>query len=126
MHIVGTNTGNGVRLITMHINQSLKAVLFATVKQPINWAFLINLAMIFIKIIQEIVPNHLFRLPLATQCISNEFQVFIQHVRTINSFNKLYKQTDNIILKVFIVTNRDNVILIRSETYLLASHSPPA
>ena len=77
MHIIGTDTGNGVRLIAVHINQSLKAVLFATVKQPINWAFLINLAMIFIKIIQEIIPNYIFRLTFAAQCVGNESQVFI-------------------------------------------------
>ena len=119
MHIIGTDTGNGVWLIAVHINQSLKAVLLATVKQPVDRAFLINLAMIFIKIIQEIIPNYIFRLTFAAQCIGNESQVFIQCIFTVNSFHKFHKQTNNIILEVFIVANRDNVILISSKRSIL-------
>ena len=76
--------------------------------------------MVRIKLTQEILPNYIFRLTFAAQSIGNEFQVFIQRVRTVNSFHKLYKQTDNIILEVFIITNRDNIILIRSKRSILA------
>ena len=120
MHIISTNTGNGVRLIAVHINQSLKAVLFATVKQPVNRAFLINLAMVRIKVAQEVIPNHIFRLTFAAQSIRNEFQVFVQSICTINGFHELHEQTNNIILEVFIVANWDNVILIRSKGSILA------
>jgi len=120
MHIIGTNTGNGVRLIAVHINQSLKAIFLTTVKQPVNGTFLINLAMVRIELIQEVIPNHILRLTLAAQSVSNEFQVFIQCICTVNSFHKFHEQTDNIILKVFIIANRDNVILIRSKRSILA------
>ena len=73
MHIIGTDTGNGVRLIAVHINQSLKAVLLATVKQPVDRAFLINLAMVRIELIQKIIPNYIFWLTFASQCIGNEY-----------------------------------------------------
>ena len=115
MHIIGTNTGNCVWLITVHIDQSLKAVFLTTVKQPVNRAFLINLAMVRIEITQEIIPNHILRLTFATQSVGNKLQVFIQRICTVNGFHKRYKQTDNIILKIFVITNRDNVILIRRE-----------
>ena len=120
MHIVGANTSNGVRLIAVHINQSLKAILFAAVKQPVNRTFLINLAMVRIEITQEIIPNYILRLTFTAEGIRNEFQVFIQRVCTVNSFHKLHEQTNNIILKVFIIANRDNVILIRSKRSILA------
>ena len=113
MHIIGTDTGNGVWLISMHIDQRLEPILLAAIKQPINRAFLINLAMLFIKIIQEIIPNYIFRLTLATQCIGNEFQVFIQCLCTVNRFHEFHEQTNNIILKIFIIANRDNVVGIR-------------
>ena len=120
MHIIGTDTGNGVWLITVHIDQRLEAILFATVKQPVDRAFLINLAMIFIKIIQEIISNYIFRLTFSAQRICDEFQVFIQFFCTISCFHELHEQTNNIILEVFIVANRDNVILISSKRSVLA------
>ena len=91
MHIISTDTSNSVRLIAVHINQSLKTILLATVKQPINRAFLINLAMVLIKIVQEIIPNYIFRLAFAAQCIRNELQVFIQCICTIDGFHELHE-----------------------------------
>ena len=120
MHIVGTNTSNGIRLIAVHIDQRLKAVLFAAVKQPVNRAFLINLAVVRVEVAQEVIPNYIFRLTLATKGIRNEFQIFVQCICTVNSFHKFHEQTDNIILKVFIVANRNDVILIRSKRSVLA------
>ena len=120
MHIVGTDTGNGVRLIAVHIDQRLEAVLFSTVKQPVNRAFLINLAVVGVEVAQEVIPNHVLRLPLAVEGIRNEFQIFVQRICAVDGFHKLHEQTDNIILEVFIVADGDNVILIRSERSILA------
>ena len=120
MHIIGTNTSNGVQLITVHIDQSLKAILLAAVKQPVDRAFLINLAVVGVEVAQEVIPNHILRLTLTAEGIRNEFQVFVQCICAVNGFHKLHEQTDNIILKVFIIANRDNVILIRNERSILA------
>ena len=115
MYIIGTNTSNGVRLIAVHINQSLKAILLAAVKQPVNRTFLINFAMVRIEATQKIIPNHILRLTFAAQRISNEFQIFVQCIFTVNRFYELHKQTNNIILEVFIVANWYNVIFIHSK-----------
>ena len=120
MHIVGTDTGNGVRLIAVHIDQRLEAVLFSTVKQPVNRAFLINLAVVGVEVAQEVIPNHVLRLPLATEGIRNEFQIFVQRICAVDGFHQLHEQTDNIILEIFIIANRDNVILIRSKRNIFA------
>ncbi len=120
MHIIGTDTGNGVRLIAVHIDQCLEAVLFTAVKQPVDRTFLVNLAMVGIKIIQEVIANHILRLTFSAQCIGNEIQVFVQCLCTIDCFHKLYEQTDNIILKIFIIANRDDVVLISRERRILA------
>ena len=120
MHIIGTDTGNGVWLIAVHINQCLEAVLLAAVKQPVNRTFLVNFTMVCIEIVEEVIANHILRLTFSAQCIGNEFQVFIQYLCTVDCFHKLYEQTDNIILEIFIVTNRDDVILVGGERRILA------
>ena len=76
--------------------------------------------MVRIEATQKIIPNHILRLTFAAQRISNEFQIFVQCIFTVNRFYELHKQTNNIILEVFIVANWDNVILIRSERIVLA------
>ena len=72
MHIIGTDTSNGVRLIAVHINQSLKTVLLAAVKQPVNRTFLVNFAVVGVEVIQEVVSDDLSRLTLAAQRIGDE------------------------------------------------------
>ena len=76
--------------------------------------------MVCIEIVEEVIANHILRLTFSAQCIGNEFQVFIQCLCTINCFHKLYEQTDNIIFEIFIVANRDNVILIGGEGLIFA------
>lgn len=50
VNIVGTDMGNGVRLIAVQINQTLEPVLFAGIEQPVDGPLLINLAVFGIKI----------------------------------------------------------------------------
>ena len=76
--------------------------------------------MVGVEVAQEVIPNHILRLTFATQSVGNKLQVFIQSICTVNGFHELYKQTNHIILEVFIVANRDNVILIRSKRSILA------
>ena len=110
MHIIGTDTGNGVRLIAVHINQALEAVLLAAVKQPVYRAFLINLAVVGVEVIQEVIPNHILRLTLAAQCIGNEFQVFVQRILTIHYFYELHKTTDDVIFKILVIADIQSAI----------------
>ena len=47
-----------IRLIPVHIDQSLKSILFTAIKQPVDWTLLINFQMICIKIFQEIITDY--------------------------------------------------------------------
>src|SRR5699024_10631498 len=75
MHIVSADAGNGIRLIAVHIDERLETVLFAAVKQPVNRALLINLAVVGIEIIQEIIADDLSRLTFSTQSISDKLEI---------------------------------------------------
>lgn len=59
MHIVGADTGNGIQLIAVHINERLETILFAAVEQSVNRAFLVNLAMVGIEVTEEIIADAL-------------------------------------------------------------------
>ena len=117
MHIVGTDTGNGVFSVAMHIDQRFEAVLLAAVKQPVNGAFLINLAMVSVK---EIVPNDLLGRTLAAQRIGDKFQIFVQCVLAVDRFHELHEPTDNIIFEILIITDRDDVVAARDDGLVLA------
>ncbi len=59
-HIIRANTSNGIRLVTVHIDERLEAALFAAVEQPVDGTFLINLAVVGIEVIEKISANDLF------------------------------------------------------------------
>ena len=83
--------------------------------------------MVRIEIINEVIPDNLTRRTFATECIGDKAQVLFQCFFTESLLNKLHKTTYDIILKIFIITNRDDGVLVRLECrYLDASHVPPA
>src|SRR5699024_2754289 len=91
---------------------ALPIFLLTTIKKPIDWTFLISFAMFLIKFIEEIISDDFFWMPFTTKSISNKFQIFLQRIFTINYFYKIYKTINNIIIKILIITNRDNTIFI--------------
>lgn len=58
MQIFNTEITYGIGVPTVHIYQNLAPILLTTIKQPVNWAFLVNLDMILDEIILEIIANH--------------------------------------------------------------------
>ena len=53
VEVVHAEIADGVRRIAVEINQRLEAVLLAAVKQPVNRALLVGLAVVFEKILEE-------------------------------------------------------------------------
>ena len=78
MHIIRTDTGDSVRLVAVQVNQALEAIFLPAVKQPVDGPLLVNLAVVGIEIVQEVVADDLFRLPLAAQCVCNKAQIIFQ------------------------------------------------
>ena len=113
MHIIGADAGNGVRLITVHIDQALEAIFLTAVKQPVDGALLVNFAVVGVEIVQEVVADDLFRLPLAAQCVCNKAQIILQRAITVYHPHKLHKAAHHVIFKVFVVTDGNNTVCIR-------------
>lgn len=44
--IIGTDACNGIRLVAVQVNQALEAIFLTAVKQPVDGALLINLAVV--------------------------------------------------------------------------------
>ena len=59
MKIVDAEIADGIRRVAVQVNQCLKTVLFTAVKEPVNWAFLIDFGMVLHKIIQEVITDTL-------------------------------------------------------------------
>ena len=54
VYVVRSDTRDGIGLITVHIDEALEAILLSAVKLPINRAFLINLDVISIELVEEV------------------------------------------------------------------------
>ena len=57
MEVVHAEIADGVRRIAMEVNQRLEAVLLAAVKQPVNRALLVGLAVVFEKVLEKVVAD---------------------------------------------------------------------
>ena len=73
VEIIHADIADGVRRVAMKIDQRLKAVLLAAVKQPVNRAFLIGFAVILEKVLKEVVADAFpAAVSLTTQRIRDE------------------------------------------------------
>ena len=72
VHIVGADAGDGVRLVAVHVDQRLEAILLAAVEQPVNRALLVDLQMVFVEVVQEVIPDDLAGGAFAAQRVGNE------------------------------------------------------
>ena len=113
--IVGAHTGDGVRLVAVHINQSLEAVLFAAVEEPVDGAFLVDLQVVGVEVVQEVAADDVARGALTAEGVGDEAQVLLQRLGTEDGFHPLDEATGHIVVKVFIVADGDDIILIRHE-----------
>lgn len=49
VNIIGTDACNGIRLVAVQVDQALEAIFLTAVKQPVDGALLINLAVVGIE-----------------------------------------------------------------------------
>ena len=103
----------------MHINQRLKAVLFTGAEQPINRPLLIGLQVVGIEVIQEIAADHLSGRSLAAESIGNKAQVLLQCILTVDLADKVNELPDNIVIKVIVIADGQDVIAIRYDGFIL-------
>ena len=110
--IVGAQAGQQVALVAVQVDQRLETVLFAGVEQPVDGAFLVGLAVVGVKIVQEIAADDLPRRALAAQRVGDKAEVFFQRVVAVNHADELDKAGDDVVGKIFVVTDGDDVVRI--------------
>ena len=115
MHIVGAQTGEKISLIAVHIAQRLETVLLTAVKEPVDWALLIGFQVVSVEVIQEVAADHLAGRTLAAERAGNKFEVFFQRIITIDLTDKLHKTSGNVIVKILVIADGDDVVAVRQK-----------
>ena len=118
MQVVDTQVADGIRRVAVQINQCLEAVLLATVKQPVDRTLAgtgnrISLAVILEEIVQEVVTDNL---PAGAALIAKGFcdviKVCFQRISTIHHLQPVAQARYNIIVQIFFIGDRDNIVCI--------------
>ena len=120
MHIVGAQTGEEIALIAVHIAQRLETVLFAAVKEPVDRTLLIGFQMVGIEVIQEVAADHLAGRTLAAERVGNKLEVFFQRIIAVDLADKLHEASGNVIVKILVIADGDDVVAVRDDGFVLA------
>ena len=124
VQVVDTQVADGIRRVSVQVNQCLKAVLLAAVKQPVDRTLAgardrVSLAVILEEIVQEVVTDNL---PAGAALIAKGFcdviQVFFQRICTIHRFQPCTQARNNIIVQIFFISDGDNIVSIREEHFI--------
>ena len=99
----------------MHIDQRLEAVLLAAVEEPVDRTLLIGFQMVGIEVIQEVAADNLAGRTLAAERICDELEVFFQRFLAVDSFHPLHKASSDVIIKVVIVANGNDIVTVRND-----------
>ena len=97
MQVVDTQVADGIRRVAVQINQRLKAVLLAAVKQPVNRTPAgagdrVGLAVILEEIIQEVIADNLpAGAALIAEGFCDEIEVLLQNIGTVRRFQPCQK-----------------------------------
>ena len=127
MQVVNPQVADGIRCVAVQINQRLKAVLLAAVKQPVNRTPAgagdrVGLAVILEEIVQEVVADDL---PAGTALIAKGFcdviEVCLQRIRAVHRFQPCAQAGDDIIVQIFLIGDGDNIISIRNIALVFAT-----
>ena len=111
-----------ISIIAVNIDKCLKAVLLTAIKKPIYRAFLINLAVVFVKVIQEIVAYNLTaRITLIAESLCDIVKVFFKCIFTVNDLYKLAESAHYVIVKVFCIGYRYAVIFIGNKALVFSA-----
>ena len=120
MEVVHAEVADGVRRVAVEVDQRLEAVLLAAVKQPVDRALLVGLAVVFEEILEEVVSDDLpAAVALAAQRPGDEVQIFFQRVRAVGGFQPIAQAGDNIVFHVLFISDGQDAVPIRQEGFVL-------
>ena len=120
MYIIGAQTGEKIALISVHIAQCFETVLLTAVKEPVDRALLIGFQVVGIEVVQEVAANHFAGRTLAAQRVGNKLEVFFQRIIAVDLADKLHETSGNIIVKILIIADGDDIVAVRDDGLVLA------
>ena len=124
VQVVDTQVADGIRCIAMQVNQCLEAVLLATVKQPVDRTLTgasdrVSLAVILEEVVQEVIADYF---PAGAALIAEGFcdivKVGFQRISTVHCFQPCTQTRYDIIVQIFLIGDRDNIVSIREEHFI--------
>ena len=115
VQVVRADAGDGVRGVAVHVDERLEAVLFAAVKQPVDGALLVGLAVVGEEIVEEIGADDLARRAAAAQRLGDEAEVVFQRLFAIGRLEEAHEHADDVVLEVFIVADGEDAVAVGGE-----------
>ena len=118
--IVGADAGDGVRLVAVQVNQALEAVFLPAVKLPVDGTLLVDFAVIGKEIVEEVAADDLFGVAFSAEGIGDEPEVFGQRGRAVDGLHKAEETGSEVVLKILIVADGDDVVPVGGEGLVVA------
>ena len=76
--------------------------------------------MVGVEVIQEVAADHLAGRTLATQRVGNKLEVFFQRIIAVDLADKLHEASGNVIIKILVIADGDDVVAVRDDGFVLA------
>ena len=121
VNVVRADAGDGVRLVAVHIDQALEAVLLAAVKEPVDRPLLIDLQMVGIEVVDEVAADDVAGGALSAEGVRDEAEVFLQRGLSVDRLDELHEAAHNVIFEVFIIADGEDGVLVGGEEWSLES-----
>ena len=76
--------------------------------------------MVGIEVIQEVAADHLAGRTLAAERVGNKLEVFLQRIIAVDLADKLHEASGNVIIKILVIADGDDVVAVRDDGFVLA------
>ena len=116
MQVLNAHVADRVRVIAVQVEERLEAVFFAAVEEPVDRALLINFAVVFKEVVQEIIPQRgARRCAFRAQGARDEVQVCFQRFRAEGGADESREARHDVVAEIFFVRYGDAVVGVRHE-----------
>lgn len=102
------------------VAQRLETVLLTAVKEPVDRALLIGFQVVGVEVVQEVAADHLTGRTLAAERVGNKLEVFFQRIIAVDLADKLHEASGNIIIKILVIADGDDIVAVRDDGLVLA------
>lgn len=108
-----------VAVVAVDVDERLEAVLLACVEEPVDRPLLVGLAVVFVEVVEEVAADVLQGAALAAERIRDELQVLLIVRLAVDRPEPGAEAVDDVVLEVFVIADRDDVVLVRPERRIL-------